>query len=200
MKRKAYYPSWGPNVLEYSDQGSDKLQIAETHDMNEPFQNSYDSRDLGGFVEPMHNCKIGLDFDGVVTEFPVEISNIMNKVVKSGGRIFIITGRKTTDIEEVSSFLKQYKIPYENIHCYPEDYPAAHDDLLTKLSIGEWKGSVVNNLMLDMYADNDPIIIDKIKQTNPNLLIMYVLGKKSEPLSDDSMKAVFDVEVATVVE
>ena len=176
MKRISYYPSWGPHVNDPSDQES-TVSFYDTMEMRAPFF-SYVTRDTSDFVEPQHNCKIGVDFDGVITTYPIELSNIFNKVVKSGGRIFVITGRRATDFESISSFLKQYQIPVEEIFCFPTEYPARPDDLISKLSIGEWKGTIVNELCLDMYIDDDPIFIEKVKEINPNLMILSVVGKK----------------------
>jgi hypothetical protein len=121
---------------------------------------------------------IGIDFDGTLTLDPRFFKKLVDNVRVSGGKCYLITGRSHLEKSEVESYLKLHGIRFDGIYFYPIAYyydRIAWDSLLGS-RIGVWKAKILSELGADVMIDNDPIIVSRIVEKMPKILVLKPVG------------------------
>jgi len=121
--------------------------------------------------------KIGIDYDGTITDAPELFSILSEAIIKSGGEVYVITYR-TDSKEEIQKLLAEHKISYTDIVLPEED-----DDFAT------WKAKQAQNLGIDCMFEDSPEVLmnmpEHIKRfwiCNPEVINLKsaILGIRSD--------------------
>ena len=89
------------------------------------------------------------DVDGVITANPDFFRWWINQLRKNGQIIYILTARNPSRVAETGKELKELGIKYDGVCYMPED---SQRDYKTQ---AEWKKSVVKDLKIDIWVDNE---------------------------------------------
>lgn len=104
----------------------------------------------------MKKFRLGLDYDGVVSRHPDHLRFISDRILMSGGEVWIITGRRESDREETLQRLKEMRFRFTGIQFYSGDYDwnGAKLDIETIRDIGLFKQAVITDLGIDLFLDD----------------------------------------------
>lgn len=115
--------------------------------------------------------KIGIDFDGVITKYPVVFSEMSRNPEYE---CYVITARPESHREYVGGYIRNYNISVAGILMIEEDLNQAHDQLYIQ-TVTKSKPLMCQRLGIDVVYDDDLRILNKIKEVMPNIVTMLVL-------------------------
>jgi len=119
------------------------------------------------------NLRIGVDFDGVVTRYPEMLSYVMKKFEPINVKFFLITARSEDDSFEVNQYLKSKGLKFFNVIFYSYD-KSNNSQMYRMLDVAKWKATEVKKNDIDIFIDDDPVIILMIKKYCPEALSLLL--------------------------
>lgn len=101
--------------------------------------------------------RLALDFDGVITRHVDHLRFLADRILMSGGSIYVITARMEGDREETLRQLRKLHFRFTKLLMYPEEYKYSYgyyvsEDDLRK--IGEWKAKMCQKFAVNLFADD----------------------------------------------
>ena len=117
--------------------------------------------------------RIGVDFDGVVTRYPEMLSYVMKKFEPINVKFFLITARSEDDSFEVNQYLKSKGLKFFNVIFYSYD-KSNNSQMYRMLDVAKWKATEVKKNDIDIFIDDDPVIILMIKKYCPEALSLLL--------------------------
>lgn len=101
--------------------------------------------------------RLALDFDGVVTRHPDHLRFLADRILMSGGAVYILTARMEKEREFTLRQLRMLHFRFTKLICCPFDYELQHGNYVTEddLSrIGQWKTEMCRKFEVDLFADD----------------------------------------------
>jgi hypothetical protein len=116
------------------------------------------------------NIRIGVDFDCTLDKAPYLFKRLFDKVRACGGKVFLLTGREYKDeisMRDVLQFVSFFDIGLDGIFFYDLE-----SHLGDRFKIACWKLAKIQELGIEVFIDDDPIVFTLLRRKLPQLLIL----------------------------
>lgn len=101
--------------------------------------------------------RLALDFDGVITRHPDHFRFLADRVLMSGGSVYVLTARLEGEREITLRQLRMLHFRFTKLIMCPFDYELKHGNYVSEddlVKIGQWKAEMCEKFAVNLFADD----------------------------------------------